>query len=62
MSVSSVSVFMSCDRCKAKKRADRVEQFGDDFFAKIDGVTNALDNVMARESAPSTSYPYIGNG
>ena len=30
---------------------DRIEQFGDDFFAQIDGVTNALDNVMARESA-----------
>ena len=31
--------------------ADGTEQFGDDFFAQIDGVTNALDNVMARELA-----------
>ncbi|KAK4687153.1 ubiquitin-activating enzyme E1, partial [Tremellales sp. Uapishka_1] len=25
------------------------QQYGDDFFAAIDGVTNALDNVMARQ-------------
>jgi ubiquitin-activating enzyme E1 len=23
--------------------------YGDEFFASIDGVTNALDNVLARE-------------
>jgi hypothetical protein len=26
-----------------------VDKYGDEFFAKIDGVTNALDNVSARE-------------
>jgi hypothetical protein len=28
---------------------DRQDVFGEDFFAGIDGVTNALDNVKARE-------------
>lgn len=27
----------------------RQETYGDDFFADIHGVTNALDNVMASE-------------
>ena len=26
-----------------------IETYGDEFFAELDGVTNALDNVMARE-------------
>ncbi|KAH8085262.1 hypothetical protein HD553DRAFT_24927 [Filobasidium floriforme] len=28
---------------------DTEDKYGDDFFAKIDGVTNALDNVAARQ-------------
>jgi len=31
------------------KCVDLADKYGDDFFAKIDGVTNALDNVSARE-------------
>lgn len=30
-------------------RANFVDVYGDDFFAEIDGVTNALDNVAARK-------------
>lgn len=31
----------------------RTGVFGDEFFDNIDGVTNALDNVAARECSPS---------
>ena len=36
-------------RRDALERADRADVFGDDFFANIDCVTNALDNVLARQ-------------
>jgi ubiquitin-activating enzyme E1 len=32
--------------------------YGDDFFAQIDGVANALDNVQARLIASTLAYLY----
>lgn len=30
----------------------RADIYGDEFFAALDGVTNALDNVIARAAFP----------
>jgi hypothetical protein len=37
------------------------DTYGDDFFAGIDGVTNALDNVLARESRGPVSRDVLTN-
>jgi hypothetical protein len=34
--------------------------YGDDFFAQIDGVTNALDNVAARQYMEHEGIDFSG--